>query len=261
MCLILIAYNANNDYPLVVAANRDEFFQRDTAAADFWVEAPDVLAGRDLSAGGTWMGVTRQGRFAALTNFREPGVNRLAAPSRGKLVSEFLFSTAPVVEYLDDVSKRADAFNGFNLICGNLPTEIWHFSNRSKDLQPARLGPGLYGVSNHLLDTPWPKVAQGKSELAAAMTALPHDEALFALLRDGSIHEDQVLPRTGVSLGWERILSAAFVQALDYGTRSSTVVRIDRRQNISFDEQTWLPGGKTGQRRRFRFRLETPAPS
>lgn len=256
MCLILLAWQAHPRYPLVVAANRDEFFARPTAAADFWDQAPDILAGRDLSAGGTWMGMTRQGRFAALTNFREPDKNRPEAPSRGKLVDGFLAGTISAPDYLIGLSQTSAAYNGFNLLCGSLNQGLWHCSNRSESGSPHRLAPGIYGLSNHLLDTPWPKVAQGKSDLAKALAALPQDRPLFELLRDANVHQDDRLPRTGVSLEWERILSAAFVRTPGYGTRSSTVVRVDGQKILSFDEQTWLPGGSAGNRRRFRISLQ-----
>lgn len=256
MCLILLAWQAHPRYPLVVAANRDEFFARPTAAADSWDDQPDILAGRDLSAGGTWLGITRQGRFAALTNFREPGNNRPDAPTRGKLVRDFLAGAMPATEYLDELSRRASAFNGFNLLCGSLTDGLWHYSNRSDSGKPHRLAAGIYGLSNHLLDTPWPKVARGKSDLAKALAALPKDQPLFRLLRDTDIHQDEQLPRTGVSLDWERILSAAFVVTPTYGTRSSTVVTVDGQDFLSFDEQTWLPGGLAGSRRRFHLKLE-----
>jgi uncharacterized protein with NRDE domain len=256
MCLILLAWQAHPSHSLVLAANRDEFFARPTAAADFWIDAPDLLAGRDLSAGGTWMGITRQGRFAALTNFREPERHRPEAPSRGQLVSDFLAGSMTAAAYLDELSHRSDTYNGFNLLCGNLADELWHFSNRIEGGQPHRLAPGIYGLSNHLLDTPWPKVAQGKSKLANALAALPVDRPLFDLLRDPTIHDDDLLPRTGLSLEWERVLSAAFVRMPDYGTRSSTLLFLDKRRSLSFDEQTWLPGAQPGDRRRFHFKLE-----
>lgn len=261
MCLILLAWKAHPSYPLVIAANRDEFFARPTAVADFWDDGERVLAGRDLSAGGTWMGITRQGRFAALTNFREPGNNRPEAPSRGQLVSDFLSGTMPAVDYLDELSPRSTAFNGFNLLCGDMMGGLWHFSNRTERGAPHRLAGGIYGLSNHLLDTPWPKVAHGKSNLTIALAALPQDAPLFELLRDANIHKDEQLPRTGVSLEWERILSAAFVQTPNYGTRSSTVVSVDGRRFVSFDEQTWLPDALPGERRRFHFKLEGSASS
>ena len=261
MCLILLAWQAHPSYPLVIAANRDEFFARPTSSAAFWDGDANILAGRDLSAGGTWMGITRQGRFAALTNFREPGNNQPDAPSRGQLVSDFLAEAVPTADYLEELSQRSAAFNGFNLLCGDLTTGLWHFSNRTEGSKPHRLAGGIYGLSNHLLDTPWPKVAQGKSNLAMALAALPQDTPLFELLRDANIHGDDRLPRTGVSLEWERVLSAAFVRTPNYGTRSSTVVTIDGGDFVSFDEQTWLPGALPGERKRFHFKLEGPASS
>jgi uncharacterized protein with NRDE domain len=256
MCLILIALNTHGTFPLVVAANRDEFFSRPTAAAQFWDDAPDILAGRDLSAGGTWLGITRQGRFAALTNVREPGKALPDAPSRGKLVSDFLSGTNSAQNYLEDLSVTANPYNGFNLLCGSLDEGLWHFSNRSLNSAPVRsLAAGIYGVSNHQLDTPWPKVAQGKSDLQRALAALPVEEPLFDLLRNENIYEDSLLPRTGVSLEWERTLSAAFVCTPSYGTRCCTVLSIDHENKVSFDEQTFLQGARPGNRQRYRFKL------
>jgi len=262
VCLILLAWRSHPDYPLVVAANRDETFARPTAPARFWEQAPGILAGRDLSAGGTWMGVTRRGRFAALTNYREPRQHPADAPnlpSRGGLVSDFLAGSMKAEDYLAALLPVSKAYNGFNLVCGTIDQGLWHFSNRGA--QARRLEPGIYGLSNHLLDTPWPKVAQGKSELARALKALPADAPLFDLLRDERIHEDDKLPRTGVSLEWERTLSAAFVRAPNYGTRSSTVLLQDREGLISFDELSYLPGAATSGRNRFRFSLEQDSSS
>lgn len=258
MCLILIAWHAHPRYPVVIAANRDEFFARPTEAARFWTDAPEILAGRDLTAGGTWMGVTRRGRFAALTNYREPGQKRADAPSRGALVKDFLAGSMPAEAYLVSLQAKADDYNGFNLICGTFAEGLWHFSNRQAT-SANRLPKGIYGISNHLLDTPWPKVAQGKSALGEALAALPADKPLFELLRDDRIHEDDRLPRTGISLDWERILSAAFVRAANYGTRSSTVLLQDREGDIIFDERAYLPDGAPGIRNR--FRLEARASS
>jgi uncharacterized protein with NRDE domain len=154
----------------VVAANRDEFFSRRTAAADFWDDAPDVLAGRDLEAGGTWLGVSRSGRFAALTNFRDPARNKTGAPSRGELVSRFLTGLKSHEAYLAELESCADCYNGFNLVFGD-PDGLWCFSNCGEGER--QLASGVYGLSNHLLDTPWPKVARGKSALNAALRALP----------------------------------------------------------------------------------------
>lgn len=252
MCLILAAWRAHPDYPLVVAANRDEFFARPTAPAQFWEEAPHVLAGKDLDAGGTWLGVSRTGRFAALTNFRDPGRNKAGAPSRGQLPSRFLSSAQSAQGYLMELESMASRYNGFNLMFGDREG-LYCFSNCGEGER--ELAPGVYGLSNHLLDTPWPKVARGKSALSDAMSALPDEQPLFALLRDDSIAADDELPRTGVSLEWERLLSASFVRSPAYGTRSSTVVLLDKAGQLRFIEQTFLPEAKPGRRLEFGFQL------
>jgi uncharacterized protein with NRDE domain len=246
----------------VVAANRDEFYARRTASADFWPAHPHVLAGRDLEAGGTWLGITREGRFAALTNYRDPASHKPNAPSRGGLVADFLIGTASIDTYLDTLS--AADYNGFNLLLGD-GQRLVAFSNISG--QRHELAPGIYGLSNHLLDTPWPKVGAGKAALTAALAALPDETALFRLLRDDTRPPDGALPATGVSLDWERLLSAAFICGPDYGTRCSTVVKVGAASSgrfrpaglpaggtVSFDEQTWLPGGVTSTRSRFRLK-------
>lgn len=277
MCLILLAWQAHPEYPLIVAANRDEFFERPTASAQFWPENPALLAGRDLLAGGTWLGITRNGRFAALTNYREIRDRSSSSPppalSRGRLVSDFLQDDIDAPAYLAALAARADDYQAFNLICGSLAGGLWYYSNRDRNEngengglaagQPGKaLGPGIYGLSNNLLDAPWPKVTQGKSALAQALDTLPEETALFELLRDDHTHADDQLPRTGISLEWERALSAAFIRAPQmphYGTRSSTVLLCDRQQNVSFDEQSYRPDGSppaADQRSRFRFRLD-----
>ena len=253
MCLILVAWRVHPDYPLVVAANRDEFFARPTAPAAFWRDAPQILAGRDLEAGGTWLGITRGGRFAALTNFRDPAQNRSGAPSRGGLVAEFLAGRDAPQAYLDRIAPRASQCNGYNLLMGDSES-LWWSSNMGGESR--RLEPGVYGVSNHLLDTPWPKVGAGKTALAQAVDRLPDDQALFQLLRDDGIHPDEHLPQTGVPLDWERLLSSAFVKSPGYGTRSSTVVCVGRDGWASFDEQSWLSGAQRGLRLRYRFMLD-----
>lgn len=233
MCLILLAWKVHPHYPLVVAANRDEFFARPAASADFWSDAPHVLAGRDLQGGGTWLGVTRDGRFAALTNYRDPQRVRADAPSRGELVARFLRGTDSVTAFAAWLEIVAGACNGFNLIYGDT-SELHYFSNCGEC--PRRLEAGIYGLSNHLLDTPWPKVAKGKSALARAVQALPDDAPLMAMLRDDSVAADEELPRTGVSLEWERLLSAAFVRSPAYGTRSSTALVMNADGLLRFDE-------------------------
>jgi uncharacterized protein with NRDE domain len=250
VCLILVAWRTHPGYPLVVAANRDEFFARRTASADFWADAPQVLAGRDLAAGGTWLGITKTGRFAALTNYRDPASHRPAAPSRGQLVAGFLRGDTGIDAHLDSLDPAA--YNGFNLLLGD-GRRLVAYSNVSREKH--ELAPGVYGLSNALLDTPWPKVGVGKTALERALAALPDETALWRLLADDAIHPDAALPATGVPLEWERLLSAAFIKSPDYGTRCSTVVKVGSGGTATFDEQTWLPGARAGERRRFRFPL------
>jgi len=255
MCLILIAHDVHPRYRLVVGANRDEFYERPTAVADWWQDRPEVLGGRDLRSGGTWMGVTRTGRFAAITNVREPGRTREDAPSRGHLVLEFLTATSSPAEYLEEVRGGAVAYNGFNLLVGG-GEELWVFSNRSGQ-PPHWLGRGVFGLSNHELDTPWPKVVDGKRRLDEAMEldgeALV--ERLLAILDDRSVPADDRLPDTGVGLELERALGAAFIAVPGYGTRASYVALFDRAGEVTFVEQSFDDGRPAGDPRTFRFRI------
>jgi len=250
MCLILVAWQCRHEFPLVVAANRDEFHRRPTQPAAFWDDQPELLAGRDLAGGGTWLGITRQGRFAALTNFRDPSRHDPHAPSRGRLVADFLCSEADIDGYLARLDPGR--YNGFNLLlCDG--RRLVAFNNVT--FERHELAPGIYGLSNALLDTPWPKVGAGKTALEAALAHLPAEHGLWVLLGDDRTYPDAELPATGIPLEWERLLSAAFVRAADYGTRSSTVLILSAGGVATFDEQSWLPNGVPGERRRYRFDL------
>lgn len=256
MCVVFVAWRSHPGYPLVVAANRDEFHARPTAPAAFWPEAPHLLAGRDMEAGGTWMGITRGGRFAALTNYRDPARILPGARSRGAIVVEFLQGASGAAEYAAGLRQKATAYNGFNVLLGD-GASLWYFSN--VEGKPRALAPGVYGLSNHLLDTPWPKVARGKSALSQALAALPDSAPMLALLREERVAPDGELPRTGVSLEWERLLSAAFIRSPQYGTRSSTVLLLDGEGTVSFDEFAYGPDGAETGRRQFRFSLDPGA--
>ena len=241
MCIILLAYKSHPVYPLVLAANRDEFYERPTAVAHFWEDAAGLLGGRDLERGGTWLGVTEAGRIAAITNFREPGQRVSDAPSRGRLVSDFLRSHETPQAYLERLATDAAPYNGFNLILGDSQS-FYYYSNRGP--APRALAPGLYGVSNHLLDTPWPKMAKGKralAEILASDDAL-HPDAIFRLLADPSRADDAFLPDTGVGLEIERYLSPLFITSPVYGTRSSTVLLADQEGRMTFIERTFTRG-------------------
>jgi uncharacterized protein with NRDE domain len=241
MCLILVAWQVHPDYPLVLAANRDEFYRRPAAPAQWWPEPQNLLAGRDLEAGGTWLGVTRQGAFAALTNFRDPARQRPEAPSRGRLVPEILARASSPAARLAHLQVEGPRYNGFNLLWSE-GGELCVYESVPERTQ--HLGPGIYGLSNHLLDTPWPKVEQAKSRLARALSTLPDEEALLELLRDDAPAPDEQLPRTGVSLAWERLLSSAFISTPDYGTRCSTLLTVSRDGQVRFREQTWDAHGR-----------------
>lgn len=253
MCLILLAHQAHPAYRLVVAANRDEWFRRPTAPAGFWSDAPQVFAGRDLEQLGTWLGVTKGGRFAALTNFRDPGSQRSDAPSRGRLVSEFLRSDIPPAEYLKRLRDDAKRYNGFSLLVGGGGL-LHFFSNREGRVR--ELDPGIYGLSNDVLDVPWPKVRLGKARLAAQLGNCVNAEALLGLLDDRRAAPDDDLPRTGVSFEWERKLSSLRIVADGYGTRSSTALLIDAAGDVSFVERSFDESGAETGVVREQFALE-----
>lgn len=257
MCLILFALDAHPEYRLVLAANRDEFYDRPTAPAAPWDDAPAVLAGRDLRGGGTWMGIARDGSWAALTNFRDPADFGRPAPSRGHLVGDFLRGDLDPAAYLDDVGRRADAYHGFNLLVGDGESALW-YSNRAG--RPAeRLSPGVYGLSNHLLDTPWPKVTRGKDALRGLLAradALAPDH-LLELLLDRTYAADHELPDTGVGIERERALSPLFIVSPDYGTRSSTALLVDRAGRALLVERTYESGdGRDWSERRHELDVE-----
>ena len=242
MCLILLAFDSHPLYRLVVVANRDEFLARPTAPSAWWEAAPQVLAGRDLKAGGTWMGVTRQGRFAALTNVREPDRIDPDAPSRGDLVADFLTGQVSPSAYLAAIHAQALPYNGYNLLVGDAHN-LWYHGNRT-GTPPQALAAGVYGLSNAVLDTPWPKVAAGRTGLAAWVAAGDTDpEPLFALMARAEIAPDDQLPATGVPLEWERRLSAAYITLpeMAYGTRLTTVLRIGYDGQVWWEERTFAP--------------------
>jgi len=253
MCLILFAHRAHPDYRLVVAANRDEWFSRPTAAAGFWPDAPEVFAGRDLAQAGTWLGVTRGGRFAALTNFRDPASSRPDAPSRGALVSAFLRGRLAPAEYLEGVRGDAARYNGFSLLAGD-GDSLAYFSNRADAVR--ELAPGIYGLSNALLDEPWPKVASGKALLGATLGGCPNAERLLAILDDTELAPEASLPETGVGRGWERRLSARRIVGDGYGTRSSTALLVGTDGEVSFVERSFGEDGADAGVVRERFRLD-----
>jgi uncharacterized protein with NRDE domain len=253
MCLVLVVWRVHPRYSCAVAANRDEFHARPTAPAEWWPHRPQILAGRDLEAGGTWLGLTRTGRFAALTNYRDPEQRRAQAPSRGTLVTSMLESGATVAEGLAYLRRVGADYNAFNLIFSDGERLGIYESVLGRGRE---LAPGIYGLSNHLLDTPWPKVQNAKGRLQAALDDMTGTAPLLGLLRDDRPAPDAQLPRTGVSLEWERLLSSAFVRAPDYGTRCSTIVRIETQGRAYFDEWSWNSVGADIGKISLQFALE-----
>ncbi len=255
MCLILIACGAHPHFPLVIAANRDEYYRRPTAQAAFWADHKHILAGRDLECMGTWLGVTRSGRFAALTNFRDPRERRTDAPSRGHLVRDFLVSIEDPRTYLEGIREGAARYNGFNLLAGD-GSGVFCYSNRESTVQA--LSPGIHGLSNHLLNTPWPKVVRGKQRLqqALTLTRAPEADELLDLLDDREPAEEWTLPDTGIGVERERMLSPALIVSPEYGTRASTALLFGGDGSVSFAERTILPGGAPGPTVSLRFNLD-----
>ena len=263
MCLILFAHGLHPELPLVVAANRDEFHGRPTAPAAWWADQPDLLAGRDLKDGGTWLGVRRNGRFAAVTNFSEEPPSPSNAPrSRGELTTGFLNGHQSPAEYLHEVAARADQYRGFNLLVSD-GRELHYLCNR--DGGPRSLSPGTYGMSNALLDCAWPKVIGGKRELVALIANLRGAEltrALFALLANRDVAPDDQLPNIDRGLELARRVSPRFIVNDSYGTRASTVLVAQRASaggaiNVSFAEQSFGPDARDDGRADYRLSWPT----
>lgn len=248
MCLLAFAWQVHAQYPLVLIANRDEFYARPAQAIHYWLDAPHVLAGKDEQEGGTWLGVTKEGRWAALTNYREPNAPK-GVLSRGHLVAEFLKGADEPLAYVQKLATQAAQYSGFNLVVGNRH-QAAVVSNRGT--APQLLTAGIYGLSNALLDSPWPKTQRLKAGLSKliAQEAIDTRKAL-ALLQDQSQPLDEELPDTGVDLVWERLLATAFIKSPIYGTRASTVLLLGQ-QNMRLIEQTWL-NGERGELRELGF--------
>ncbi|NOT75918.1 MAG: NRDE family protein [Cyclobacteriaceae bacterium] len=237
MCLIFLSVQDHPVYKLIIAANRDEFYRRQTAAAGYWKDYPSILGGRDLEAQGTWMAMTKSGKISLLTNYRDPQNIDPRAPSRGQLVSDYLESEINAQDYLRKIESSGKMYNGFNLIVGTLE-DLWYYSNYSSGIK--KITPGLHGLSNHLLDTPWPKVERGKANLKLILKKEKIEPAeLFEFLYDSEPAKDAQLPDTGVGLERERMLSSMFIKSPDYGSRCSTVVLVDKNNKVTFAERVY----------------------
>ena len=225
MCLVLLAWQQNERSPLILAANRDEFHARPSAAIQRWADAPQVVGGRDLLAGGTWLGATDSGRFAVVTNVRQRPA-AAGSRSRGELTADFLRGNQSAADYVGTLfGQPGEAFGGYNLIVGD-GREVWYYSNREGAgcHEGLQLAPGIYGLSNRFLDTPWPKLTSSRERFAEKIHGQPDPAEILSILSDREIVPDESLPATGVPLAWERLLSAVFVCSPEYGTRASTLL-------------------------------------
>lgn len=262
MCLAVVAWYAHPDYPLVLAANRDEFYTRATRPAAWWGQTVSLLAGRDEEAGGTWLGINRRGRFALLTNVRAPTERNPHAPSRGTLVVAALQSGEPVGRWLARQAERSRTYNGFNLLVGEARRdgELHYYSNRLAQ-GPRLIAPGIYGLSNAFLDTPWPKLTRAVARFACQVANRVDPEALLQLLADREIARDHELPSTGVPIEWERALSAMQIRANGYGTRSTTLITVRRDGLVRYIERQFdVDEPQRYQDRHYEFVIDATAP-
>lgn len=237
MCLIFLSLHEHPQYKLIIAANRDEFYARRTEAAHFWRDHPEIVGGRDLEAMGTWMAMNKNGRISLVTNYRDPLNINPQAPSRGQLVSDFLLSSQSATDYLKEVESKGKSYNGFNLMAGTADA-LFYYSNYREDIE--KIPDGIHGLSNHLLDSPWPKVERGKQKFRELLSqpGLSAD-LLFEFLYDEQRAEDNQLPDTGIGIERERALSSMFIKTTGYGTRCSTVVLVDGDNQTVYAERVY----------------------
>lgn len=255
MCLILFAKNAHPKYKLVLASNRDEFLKRPSQVSHFWEEYPKILAGKDKIGGGTWLGITKTGKFAALTNFRDPDNIKSNAPSRGDLVMDFLKQEISAKDYLEKIKKKAEQYNGFNLLVGTVD-ELYWYSNYGGAIE--KVSDGVHGLCNHLLDTPWHKVQKGKEALDKIIKKEENItfEILEPILQDKNLAPDEELPNTGLIYEREKALSAIFIDTQGYGTCSSGILLVDHTNKISYKEIIYNTQDKQIQSHDFEFDIE-----
>ncbi len=244
MCLILFAHNAHPRYRFILAANRDEFYARPTAPAEFWTDAPTVLAGKDMERGGTWLGISTNGRFAAVTNYRDPSA-RAGTKSRGDLTKDFLLGAEKCENFLQKIAVVKSDYSGFNLLAGDFSaekSELFYLSNRRQTFE--KLDAGIYGLSNALIDTNWQKLANGKAKFKEILQnsdeIAPTD--LFEIMANRDFAPDEKLPETGIGIERERILSPAFIKTEIYGTRCTTILLIGHNGEVDFLEKTFEDG-------------------
>lgn len=240
MCLIILATHAHAQYPLILAGNRDEFYDRPAETASIWKTKPELIAGKDLKAGGTWLGISKTGKIAALTNHRDMKDIKENAPSRGHIVKNILTSNLSVPEYLQELHSSARKYNGFNLITGD-SNQLYYFSSVKNSYR--EIPPGIYSISNAFLDTPWPKTEWSKNRFESIIRNESYDdEAVFELLLNKTRYPKEQLPHTGLPVDLEKAVSAVFIKTENYGTRCSTVVRVNKESELFFEERSFEAG-------------------
>jgi len=252
MCLVLIAYRSHPRYPLVLAANRDEFRARPAQPLHWWNDGVHMLAGRDLQGGGSWLGVDALGRMALVTNYRDPSLPRPQGTSRGSLIGEFLGARQSAAEFVRAAASRAGQFSGFNLLA--MDQEGLGYVTSHPEPEARMLLPGIYGLSNRRLDTPWPKILRARRQFERElMTDHPRPEALMRILSDRTIADDGVLPDTGIDIEWERLLSSAFIVSDGYGTRCSTIILMRNDNRVTVEERSYATDGAVTVRVRMAY--------
>lgn len=241
MCILFLAINQHSKYPLVICANRDEFYQRPTSAAHFWPEATSILAGKDLQAGGSWLGVNRQGYFAAITNIRSASKPSSGKRSRGELVTMALQSDSIIS--MSWLKQNGEQYNPFNIVYGPLDKLVCYNSVTKKHIS---LADGFHAVSNGELDDIWPKMAKGEKQLETIINLEQpiEPEQLFSILKDQQKAADELLPNTGIPFEWERLLSSIFINSPDYGTRSSCLLLLEKNSLVEFIERQYNEQGE-----------------
>ncbi|MRI33115.1 hypothetical protein EOPP23_08980 [Endozoicomonas sp. OPT23] len=249
MCLISFSWQPEAKYPLVMVANRDEFYARPTAQVHYWEDNPDVLGGRDLQANGSWLAINKKGRFAAVTNYREVPIIQ-GELSRGNLVRDFLENGQSPEEYLSIIHNQADMYSGFNLLIGD-KNGIYYYSNRMNEV--VKLKPGVHALCNHLLDTPWPKLTAAKQGLSSALDCDNHcqPESLIQIMNNASQASEDSLPSTGISIEREKLLSSRFIASNDYGTRNTSVLILNDQGELNWLEQNYSEQGVKGEQLEF----------
>jgi uncharacterized protein with NRDE domain len=252
MCLITFAHHAHPDFPLLVAANRDEYYSRPTAGLHFWDQPPGLAAGKDLQGGGTWMGITREGRFAAITNHRNPPTTPASPRSRGLLTLDFLDGSTHPGDYLAGLAERAGEYAGFNLVVGDTE-ELWYFSNIQGQVK--RLPAGVFSLSNGLLDSDWPKQRDAEQRLSRLLEGRVDHDGLERTVSNRLPAPDDSLPDTGIGLALERSLSSQFIVLSEYGTRATTTLSVRPGGQVDIVEREFGEGGWAGERRALSFHL------